>query len=45
LDEGDSVDAVFLDFAKAFDEVPHERLLTKLISHGINGQIASWFSQ
>jgi len=26
----------------AFDKVPHEWLLTKLISHGIDGKIASW---
>jgi len=42
VDVGDSVDVVFLDFAKAFDKVPHERLLTKLISQGIYGKIASW---
>jgi len=39
MDVGDSVDAVFLDFAKAFN---NERLLTKPISHGIDGKIASW---
>jgi len=40
VDVGDSVDAVFLDFAKSFDKVPHERLSTKLISHDV--KIASW---
>jgi len=42
VDVGDSVDAVFLYFAKDFDKVPHERLLTKLISHCIDRKIASW---
>ena len=30
VDEGVSVDAVFLDFAKAFDKVLHDRLIEKL---------------
>jgi len=34
VDSGSSVDAIFLDFAKAFDKVPHQRLAAKLISHG-----------
>jgi hypothetical protein len=29
-DEGKAVDIIYLDFAKAFDKVPHQRLLTKL---------------
>ena len=29
VDQGEVVDVVFLDFAKAFDKVPHQRLLLK----------------
>ena len=34
----DVVDLVYLDFQKAFDKVPHERLLLKLKAYGITGQ-------
>lgn len=36
-------DVVFLDFCKAFDSVPHERLLYKLSQHGIGGALLEWF--
>lgn len=42
LDTNSQVDAVYFDFAKAFDTVPHKRLLTKLKSYGITGNIYSW---
>ena len=35
VDDGSPVDAVYLDFQKAFDKVPHERLLLKRKVHGI----------
>ena len=34
-----------LDFAKAFDKVPHERLLEKLDKHGIGGRVLNWISK
>ena len=42
LDEGKSVDIIYLDFAKAFDKVPYQRLFKKLFSHGIGGEILEW---
>jgi len=42
LDEGNSVDIIYFDFKKAFDTVPHNRLLTKLAAYGICGNILNW---
>ncbi len=42
VDEGNPVDVIFLDFAKAFDKVPKERLLQKLRAHGVQGNILRW---
>jgi hypothetical protein len=36
---GAAVDAVFLDFAKAFDKVPKKRLIEKVRSIGIGGTV------
>ena len=35
LNGGVLVDAIYFDFAKAFDTVPSERLLLKCFAHGI----------
>ena len=45
LDEGHNVDIVFLDFARAFDKVPHSRLMMKVRAHGITGDIAYWIEK
>ena len=44
INDGLCIDVIFLDFAKAFDKVPHQRLLRKLKAHGINGKIFKWIS-
>ncbi len=38
------MDMAILDFSKAFDTVPHDKLLEKLDSYGINGNIKDWLS-
>ena len=42
LDEGKVIDVIYLDFKKAFDSVPHERLLLKLEAHGLEGKLLNW---
>ena len=44
LDRGDQTDMVILDFSKAFDRVPHKRLLRKLHHYGIRGHLHSWIT-
>ena len=42
IDNGKSADIFYLDFAKAFDKVPRERLLLKLKAKGVTGRIFNW---
>ena len=42
IDEGRAVDVVYMDFTKAFDKVPHGRLVQKVKSHGIRGEPERW---
>ena len=42
IDQREPTDMVYLDFRKAFDSVPHERLLSKLMMYGITGGVHSW---
>ena len=39
---GDVVDTIYLDFAKAFDTVPHRRLIGK--SYGVSANILNWIN-
>ena len=38
----DQVEAILLDFSKAFDKVPHRRLLHKLDYYGVRGETLTW---
>jgi len=42
LDEGHEVDVIFLDYRKAFDTVPHRRLIAKLARLGIPERMQQW---
>ena len=42
ISKNNVVDVIYFDFAKAFDTVPHKRLLKKLEAYGIRGQVLKW---
>ena len=44
LDNKTQIDTILLDFAKAFDKVPHKRLLSKLTSYRITGNTHNWIT-
>ena len=41
-DQNKQIDVVVLDVAKAFDTVPHDKLLSKLQHYGINNNLHNW---
>ena len=45
VDDGSPVDVVYLDFQKAFDKVPHQRLLLKLKTYGIGNYVINWIEK
>jgi len=42
LDNGDKIEAFIVDFSKAFDLVPHGRLLTKITNSGVDSMVVVW---
>ena len=42
LEKGEPIDALYLDFRKAFDSVPHQHLLSKLRACGVTGRAFDW---
>ncbi|BHF66445.1 hypothetical protein SprV_0200946200 [Sparganum proliferum] len=42
VDRGDMVHVIYIDFKKAFDSVPHHRLLYKLSRAGVRGKLLMW---
>ena len=42
IENGTDADLVYLDFAKAFDSVRHNRLICKLHNYGISGNLVLW---
>ena len=42
LNRNEQVDGILLDFSKAFDKVPHQRLLDMLSYYGVRGNLYSW---
>ena len=42
---GGIVDSLYFDFVKAFDTVPHRRLMSKLQAYGIQGKMLAWIKE
>ena len=45
LDNGDKIDAIIVDFSKAFDLVPHGRLLNKIANSGVDSRVVEWITE
>ena len=43
LDNGGQVDTIYLDMAKAFDRISHQKLIIKLRNYGFGGSLLKWF--
>ncbi len=41
-DQCRAIDILYLDFQKAFDKVPHRRLMSKIRALGVRGVLAEW---
>ena len=42
LDERASIDTIYCDYMKAFDKVPHKRLINKLSAYGLSESVVEW---
>ena len=45
LQDSNAVTVVYIDFCKTFDTMSHPKLIAKLTSHGIGGNLSSWFQE
>jgi len=45
LDNGDRIDAIIIELSKAFDFVPHGRLLTKIANSGVDSRVVVWIRE
>jgi len=45
LDSGEKIDAIIVDFSKAFDLVLHGRLLTKIANSGVDSRVVVWIRE
>ena len=45
LDNGERIDAIVVDFSKAFDLVRHGQLLVKIASLGVDTRVVVWIRE
>ena len=44
LANGHIIDIIYTDFQNAFDSVPHKRIISKLKSYSIEGNVLNWIN-
>lgn len=44
IDAGHQADVIYTDFSKAFDNVSHKLLMTKLRAYGVSGTLLEWLN-
>jgi hypothetical protein len=44
-DNGSRIDAIIIDYSKAFDLVPHDRLLMKIAASGVDSRVVIWIRE
>lgn len=44
MEDGHEIGAVFFDLTKAFDSVPHRKLISKLRAIGLDKYLVNWIS-
>ena len=42
MDKGNYTDVIYMDYQKAFDTMPHKRLISKLTSFNIRNKLINW---
>ena len=45
LDNGDRIDAIIVEFSKAFDLVSHGQLLAKIANSGVDSRVVAWIRE
>ena len=45
IEQGYDVDIIYRDFCKAFDKIPHQRLMKKNWAYGIRGKVYKWIEE
>ena len=44
IDQGGTLDVIYCDFMKAFDKVPHKRLVHKVSKYGVTENVLGWIN-
>lgn len=43
MDDKTQTDTIYMDFSKAFDSIPHNRLISKMTLYGLDEVYVNWF--